>query len=400
LEYAVSFARHFARLVWLIRHEAATSVDEQKAQLRALAMLARDAGVTLLVRDGRLVAEGTPIPDVLAGVTDVTAQMISHDVRKVVVDAGASPADLLGLARALAAAAEAEDFTATFAAIGARTVRVRVGDAPMLGDADGAPAAEPAAVPAPADATPDVRLTAAIDAAMVASAEAAFAAAPAAEPAAEAPASTPAAPPVAPGVWAALDAADSAVAVSRALEALSSSVESALREGRFGEALEVYSGLVDREAREADAERRRPYLMAYRRLALPRVLELMAVAMARDPSRHAAGVTVLQRAGADGADAVLAEISRARTLVDRQALVAALRAMPEQARAALTARLGDVRSHIARLAADLLGELASRTPTAHWPTGCGIPTSGCGGRSRWPWRGSTPRSWSTRWCAG
>ena len=49
MDHSVTFARHYARLVWLLLHET-SNVDEQKASLRALVTVSKDGAVTLRER--------------------------------------------------------------------------------------------------------------------------------------------------------------------------------------------------------------------------------------------------------------------------------------------------------------------------------------------------------------
>src|SRR5512144_3056783 len=121
MDYSVTFARHFSRLVWLLLNESA-NIDEQKAALRATVTVSKDGPVVFTAR-----------ADALTGVQDLTAQMIGHAVREIRVDRGAAPADLLGLARILAAQPVPGDggeaAKARVAALGAKTVRIEIAGA-------------------------------------------------------------------------------------------------------------------------------------------------------------------------------------------------------------------------------------------------------------------------------
>ena len=61
MDYSVTFARHYSRLVWLLLHETA-NVDEQKASLRALVTVSKDGAVTLASDGADIVANGTTCP--------------------------------------------------------------------------------------------------------------------------------------------------------------------------------------------------------------------------------------------------------------------------------------------------------------------------------------------------
>src|SRR6476620_4028320 len=127
MDYSVTFARHFSRLVWLLLNESA-NIDEQKAALRATVTVSKDGPVVFTARDWRLTVNGTALADALTGVQDLTAQMIGHAVREIRVDRGATAADLLGLARILAAQPVPGDggdaAKARVVALGAKTVRI------------------------------------------------------------------------------------------------------------------------------------------------------------------------------------------------------------------------------------------------------------------------------------
>ena len=102
MDYSVTFARHFSRLVWLLLHEP-TEINEQKAALRALVTISKDGPVTFATRDWRLVVNDAPLPEALTGVQDLAAQLTGHAVQSLTVSQGAAPADMLGVARILAA---------------------------------------------------------------------------------------------------------------------------------------------------------------------------------------------------------------------------------------------------------------------------------------------------------
>ena len=102
MDQSVTFARHFSRLVWLLLHEP-KGVDEQKAALLALVTISKEGAVTLGTREMRLLANDTLVPEALSGVPDLAAQLIGHSVQALQVERAAAAADLLGVARILAA---------------------------------------------------------------------------------------------------------------------------------------------------------------------------------------------------------------------------------------------------------------------------------------------------------
>jgi HEAT repeat protein len=177
MDYSVTFARHYSRLVWLLLHET-SNVDEQKATLRALVTVAKDGAVTLVSDGADVTANGHDVPGVLSGVTDVVRRMTAHGVREIVFDAGAAPAGILGSARILAADASVGDggagAEAKMSALGAPSVRFTREQVTAVTSAG-----PPVAVPAPAIAPPPTEAPA-------------VAAVAAAAPPASAPAPTPA----------------------------------------------------------------------------------------------------------------------------------------------------------------------------------------------------------------
>src|SRR5215213_1607761 len=136
MDYSVTLARHFSRLVWLLLHEP-TAIDEQKAALRAIVTVSKEGAVALATQNWRLVVNGAHLPEALTGVQDLTAQLIGHAVRELRIAKGASPADVLGAARILASEPVPGDggqaVAARLAALGATTVEALVhGTAPVM----------------------------------------------------------------------------------------------------------------------------------------------------------------------------------------------------------------------------------------------------------------------------
>src|SRR5918999_1468515 len=135
MDQPTTFARHFARLVHLLLHEP-KSIANQKAALRLLVAMSKENAVTLSVRDWQVTANGSVVPAQLEGVKDLTAQLIGHAVSDLVAEKDAAAADLLGIARILAAEPVPGDggrsVTDKLAALGAKTVRATItGAAPL-----------------------------------------------------------------------------------------------------------------------------------------------------------------------------------------------------------------------------------------------------------------------------
>ena len=74
MDHSVTFARHYARLIWLLLHEPA-NVDEQKASLRALVTMSKDGAVSLTASGDAISANATAVPGALSGVADLARQL-------------------------------------------------------------------------------------------------------------------------------------------------------------------------------------------------------------------------------------------------------------------------------------------------------------------------------------
>ena len=394
MDYSATFARHFARLVWLLVNEVG-NVDEQKMSLRALVMLSRNGVVTLLSHELHLLANEQLVPAALTGVQDVTSQMAAHSIESIDIQANAKPADILGLARILAAAAVPGDGGANarqkLEALGARgiTVATTAPSEPAAGER----AAEPVTAPMEAPTAPS------IDAAGMEKAGAAPAATEwlaqeqrgreqrereerereqrereqreqeqrareerARKVAAEA--ATAISPLAGPDVtkvtpeelFAALSAAVEPEGVTRALDDLVTLAEHSVRVAKPAVVGAILHEIVDRDARLPDGEIKRAFVMAIRRLSKPALLRAVASMIPKKPERRQHYYEVLARTGEEGADALIEQITQAPTANDRRMLMEVLTLL-DDAIPALVRMLGDSRWFVVRNAADLLGEI-------------------------------------------
>jgi HEAT repeat protein len=366
MDYSVTFARHFSRLVWLLLNQPG-SIDEQKAALRAVVTVSREGHVTLSIVDWRLVVNGAPLPEALTGVQDLTAQLIGHAVRELTAAKGATAADLLGAARALAAEPVPGDggaaLRAQIVALGAKTIHVEV--QPL-----GAPVAPPPGARVPTAAAAPKR--------------------PSPRPAAASPTATPGAAPSPADlgiqteevsgsylVFAAvqqpkgspqelvsrLDATKSVAAVSRTLDELVTMAETAARDNKVDTVATLFHAAVSREEQVEDAELKRAYNMALRRLTKPTLLRPVASLLPRRRDKADECIAVLTRAGEDGADALIEQLTQAQSLGDRRIFFDALVSLKAGV-AALIHMLGDPRWYVVRNAADLLGEMEAQEADA------------------------------------
>ena len=371
MDYSLTFARHFSRLVWLLLHETG-NLDEQKAALRAVVTVSKDGPVTFASRDWRLVVNGTLLPEALTGVQELAAQLIGHAVREIAIERNAAAADLLGLARILSAEPVPGDAGRTIQrklqALGARTLRVGVdtsgadGTAAPLSDssspgapqsapnAAGAPPAAPAASTAAAGARPPsktplggVTVPSVLREGEQSGRYLAFSAVQKPKASAR-------------EVLAQLDNTRSPNIATRLLDDLVLLAETAAREGLTSTVADALTGLAKREAAVEDGELRRAYVMAIRRMSKPILLRMVATLLPRHREKADEYLAVLARTGEDGADALIEQLTAAQSMADRRIYFDALVKLKAGV-SALVHMLGDARWYVARNAADLLGEM-------------------------------------------
>src|SRR5687768_7640343 len=293
MDHSTTFARHFARLVHLLLHEP-KNIANQKAALRLLVAMAKEGQVTLAVRDWQVIANGAMLPPQLEGVEDLGAQLIGHAVTELVAQKDASAADLLGIARTLATEPIPGDGGRNVAdklhALGAKTVRVTLsGNAPLPRVATVSMPTHGSDVPATVEKPAPVDTPATLekqatnggsrntrDVAIVAQ----VGSGPMRRPSVEMGVmrgitdsylSQFAAPDTSRGSvasgFAQLDATTSVNETTKILDGVSSGAESAFREGDAETLALAMAGIVKREAGASDANLKRAYGMAARRLA-------------------------------------------------------------------------------------------------------------------------------------
>lgn len=361
MDYSVTFARHFARLLWLLSHEPANT-DEQKAALRALVTIAREGFVILGTRSGQLTANGTALPLALSGVPDAVARMEARGVKTIEVDRNATASDIIRVARLLAAGdGELAPWPGATVRFGAAT----------QSPASGTGAAEQVPAPSAFDfgEVLDDPLAAALERGTPHRAMPAVPAAPAASPRTEAgrrggsmfdqfaaagsPTETHA------DLLARMDAESDPTRLIELLDELAARAEEAMRDDRSSVATEIFYRIVRRERDSHELEVKRAFVLTVKRLTKPALLKAVVIELARSPEEHAHGKMVLARAGEDGADAVIeqlaAEPGRKARLVYFDVLVQLQAGVPT-----LVHMLGDARWYVARNAAALLGEMQAR----------------------------------------
>ena len=362
----LDLADRFAALVALVAAQPA-AVMEQREAARVVIDAAQAAEVRFALVDGALFADGELFDSPL-----LASRFAAYGLEELAVTAQAMPADLLELARVLAAAPGAGDQVARFAArqtaIDAKALprrlraRTAVDAVPTVLSTPGIPAipiAEPASgpmrrrtpvvppgavvppPPEPRDA-PE-RLIAAI--AMPETAVLALSNARAAAEAAETPAR-----------------------LTAALDRLVTICDLAFRQGRHDDLVESLTTLVALEylllERDSSDARRQALNHAVRTLAKPVLLRQVAVlrhSRAADPVAADRLQQVLYRFGVDGAEAVIDEFASAPTEAARAICLESLRGL-RRTYDALLAFARDPRELVVRQTAQLLGAL--RDPKA------------------------------------
>jgi HEAT repeat protein len=382
MDYSVTFARHFSRLVWLLLHEP-TAIDEQKAALRALVTVSKEGPVTMSTREWRLVVNDALLPEALTGVQDLAAQLTGHAVQQLTIDRAAAPADLLGAARILASEAVPGDggraVEERLRALDAKTVHVTT--AGLLGvNLDGMDASLVEA-DSFADVTPEPAAPPATDAAPAAPSGEPRSGSTAIPPRTSGPvrsagglagsddfidrssggaylafAAVPTPTGAAADLFAQLDGTHSVNVTTRLLDELVTMAENAQREGKQDTVGEVFYGVVRREAELPDSDQRRAYVMAVRRMAKPTLLRTVAQLLPRRREYQDEYMAVLTRTGEDGADALIEQLTNAQSLAERRVYFDSLLLL-NAGIPALVHMLGDARWYVARNAADLLGEM-------------------------------------------
>ena len=315
------------------------NVDEQKMSLRALVTVNKSGSIALVAQDWRLLCNDQPVPAALTGVQDVASQMTAHSLLKLEIGAGSRPADVLGIARIVAAEASPGDggaqVTQRFAALGAKTLTfttvapavaavsaeaptlaVQVNDAGASGaTTDGASLHSQLTAPDASRVSPDELL-------------------------------------------ALLDSVKTTEMCTKVLDDLVLVAEHSVRTGKPETVGDIFHGIVARDAKLPDGEVKRAYVLTIRRMSKPAVLRAVASLISKRPERKQYCYEVLDRTGEDGADALIEQITHAPTPGDRKALFEVLRELKDAVRA-LTRMLGDSRWFVVRNAADLLGEMVA-----------------------------------------
>ncbi|MDB4881736.1 MAG: hypothetical protein JWL95_502 [Gemmatimonadetes bacterium] len=393
MDYSVTFARHFARLLWLLLNES-TNVDEQKASLRALVTVSRDGAVSLVASGDALFANGNVVPNAFAGVTEVARQLQAHGLQETVFDVGAAAAGVLGAARILAASPADVDGGAAAEsrqqALGTPSVRFTLRPSAPVPELPPAPvtsappapvtAAPPAppAAPLPSPVTepmtepstlPDFGFGDVIDEQAVQARLKPTPRASVAVPATKESRSeggmfeqfAAARVPTASHeeLLAQLDQANGANVLTMVLDDLAALAETAARDGKTLLVSEILCRINRREPQIQEFEAKRAFVMTLRRLAKPLLLRAITQQIPHAGDRRDEYVAVLARAGEDGADALIEQIAAVSGQSDRRVYFDALLQL-QAGIPTLIHMLGDARWFVTRNAAELLGEMQTK----------------------------------------
>ncbi|OLC86632.1 MAG: hypothetical protein DMD38_07125 [Gemmatimonadetes bacterium] len=331
------FVALFARTLDLFRDPGAK--EEQKAQFRTLAGLLKLASVTLAVRDGHLVVNGTT----LDGKT-LLQRLEFHSVKEIAIPTDPPLGELFELLRALADQPGDEDIASRLRANGAQRISVTIQTflveppaVPVQQAAAVAPPSGPAKVPGTPEANdvPEIVREASAT-------HAAFSPAAAAS-------STPA------SLIAQLRDKPDGPHVGDVLAVLGRQLEAAMKTNRVSQALSIVAGIVRAEQQVSDATRRRQYSIALKRMYSKALLEAIAE-VANHPSDRDDALLVLRRAGEDGVEVLLDLLVAAPTIEERRGIFMALTGMKEGTDQ-LVHMLGHHEWFVVRNVAELAGEL-------------------------------------------
>lgn len=373
MEIPLTFARHYARLVWLLLYDA-ESYEAQIASLSALVSASKAGPVTIQARDWRLAVNGEFVPDRFTGAQDLTAQLIGHSILEFTVVQAASPTDILLLARILASEAVPGDggknVLERLRALDARTVHIKVETLPAPRPATEVPSAKMPGM------IPDISLFTSIparDAETVESEAAGIIEGEGEDDDVPAPegeilraqdpeqmfqafsaSNTPKGSMV--KLFEQLDGARSSAAASRTLDALLKLAADSARKERHDIVADVFHGIIRREETVEDNAVKRQFGVTIRRLSTPSLLKCVVGLLPRRRESYERYMVIFERTEDAGAEALVDALMEAPSLTDRRVYYDSLLRIGTGIRT-LIHMLGDPRWYVVRNAVDLLGEM-------------------------------------------
>jgi hypothetical protein len=370
MENPLAFARHYSRLVSLLLYDA-ESHEAQIESLSALVSASKAGAVTIQAKEWRLLVNGEIVPDRFTGAQDLTAQLIGHSILDFTVVQGASPADMLLLARILASAPVPGDggqnVLERLRALDARSVHIRVETLPaprtaaraseqipgMISDVSlfvpgaAVDAASRRKDPAPSGRASNGEQTGAEgDILRDQDPEQMFHAFSAHN--------TPKGSMV--KLFEQLDAARTPAAASRTLDALLKLAIGSARKERFDIVADVFHGIIEREVRLEDRAIKRLVGVTVRRLSTPSLLKCVVDLLPRRNESYERYMTIFERTEDAGVEALVDALMAAPSLTDRRVYYDSLLRLGTGIRTIIH-MLGDSRWYVVRNAADLLGEM-------------------------------------------
>lgn len=380
MSYALTFARHFARLVSLLLTEG-SSFDKQLATLKSLVNVSAEGPVRLVLPGmSFLSANSELVPERFEGVDNLVAQLIGHSITEIDFQKGATPADLLLVARLLSVAASpgngGEVALARIAALDAQTVRLTVElppkpqesavlsnsklgnagpgfvrnsmtmfmpttdefEAMQAGGAEVSHDADGNGGEADGDKAPDGVVKQDPNAMFEA-----FSAT-----------STPKGSMA--RMFEELDAATSSEKIGNHLDTLVKLATDSSSKDRIDIVADVFYGLVKREGEIEDKMVKRQFALAVRRLCVPRVLKCIVELLPRRRENYEQYMAIFVRAEDDGVEALVEALISAPSITDRRVYYDSLLRLRTGVRT-LVHMLGDPRWYVVRNAIELLGEM-------------------------------------------
>ena len=395
MEHPVTFAKEFAKLVRLL--DERNDIAAQKAALRRC-LIVLNSGAAELSADGDILFAGRSIVPPDADATALAIRISSQSVATIAFDAGAAPSDILATARWLVAPADSTPLIA-----GMRTVRVDPRAEPGNAAAAEAPTPTPSVEPPSAPRrksglikavealTSPRRKSTSVEAVTPTAPRRKSAAIPLAETTpggrrrsgsfAKVPGPMPRRKSGISGTFPAigvgrpgageaepgprtratelldlLDRAGGSPEITRTIDELVVTAEQAVRNDERELVAEAMVGLLTRQSDPRGGAIVSQSAAAMRRLVTPASLRVLVRAAALPGPRLEGILAVLAHAREAGAAALIGEVNAARSLAERRRYFEMLLKLP-LAVGVLTKMLASPQWHVARNAADLLGQL-------------------------------------------
>jgi HEAT repeat protein len=357
MSHSAAFADHFARLTSLLVRQA-DDVDEQKQQLLAAVASAKDLPVLLTRESEALLADGSPITKGTIFTMVLVDRLKRHDVVRLEVTPGPSAADVLGLARILAAppAEGGASFLQRLAALRASSLRIET-------------------APLPPKVTPTHTPRVSLETIEIVSEDQMRSSI--ARPASRTPAGTMTSPPpmfaefsgpkagvTVDQLLKALDDATDIGAIENVLTALPPHIAASLEQGRTEQAVAAVHGIARREARTEDGQAKKMIGQALRRMLTPTLTTAVMKQLPGAGDRLADFVVLLSHGGDLAVETLADRLAESEQAKERRAIFSVLVQLKSGVPLFIH-MLGDRRWFVVRNAADLLAQM--NAPEAEEP---------------------------------